>query len=1088
MSHLRLAALLSLILVTIAVLAIVYFGVAWVWAGVALVASFVPSLIRELIWPLIIEVMGGKAEKHTPDTISGLRTSLLNPANILISWRVRKHLNEQMEIIRKMPFVFEDIMGIEDLLENFIDISATSIDILAFKPKPTPPSSIKHFSDTLRENKKAVLLGDAGTGKTTFQRHTALTIIQNRPDVPYLESMERVVPFYIQLRLIDNSVPFPIRWHLLNKTTYGAGTGGRKRLLRLAKEGRLFLFLDGYDETPFSLTHRSENSKPGATTVERHQAGSDGKQPADNYEEVDVQEINYLRDELKLILSPNMARIQSQKDRPDADIEFYKHLQGCRVWLTCRKPYFRNQRPFTKYEVPTTGLAALEIFGVDSRKNLIQKVFDRYKLIQDNKDLFEAGLFFNMINRDVGELRSLSDNPLLLIIICRLYAYEVVRTRNPRVQIANTLDAIIEKYFELLLEGLDRGRNKGLGLTIAQEEWQREARGLYTSDKREFLKYFAARLYVENIGGFTKEFIYAKAIKYFNEVSSSEHKQEILEGLEHRPALTDFVGQIINSNIVVENAEEGPKKKLLFDFPHQRFRELLAAQYFDSYDNGYILQNLQRTALNELLYVYFRITSHKDAVVVGLLEHIAADPKQTETYFAIFSRCLQESPGYNPKEAFRTFISRCLELNLPFDIPKELRQGFEDGRYFAPDQEFKQRLAKNLSADEETVTNSAKLAGELLLIYGRDLLRYVLTNYFNCASRKHDADSFNFRAELLRHDDHRSPKDFFPNLFLQLVECSNVHNLKLCSNFIGEHAPETLKGLFASTVEKAVQQAAVCKDFENPPQIAILLSESNRDLLNSTLSDYLLNYIAADSFRPLQYWLVDLHKPTKNFTQDWADAMRRALDEGRLYSLWLAIELGMHYDDIGFQAQARRLLLPALKAGNSSLVQLAIINPRINKFLWQAAKEDEEVHEILALAEMHDTLAHMALGAIKVLPSTLRTCHIVTYQIIRELQRFTQEHGVTVIRKDWQKIYKMTHKVLLENSIRDQLSEVDDDAFVTKLIELSRFSYANYELVVKCMSELDVNAPREKTYLDRKASGTSPRRRLSTIRNTTLPA
>lgn len=1022
--------IVGLIIAIPAVSVLLYLRVGWIW-----------TLIQLVVWPLIIEVVGGKLEKRAPDNLPETRSLMVSPLNLIGWWSLRKHLKEQAENIRRMPFVFKDVVGVEDLLDNFIDPDTTNIDLRSYDPRPKPPASTHTYIDTLRDNRKAILLGQAGVGKTTFQRHTVLTVIKTPDTVKYLVQGEKVVPVYIQLRLVDNSRPFPLHRYLHEKIPYLSGKWGNRRLNKLASAGQLFLFLDGYDETPFTLPQQSIQSKEGARNAGHGSTVAPVNSPAE--------QTNYLRDELKLLMSPNMSRIVTQAGQPPAIVEFYRQLQVCRVWLTSRKDFFLDQTPFAQHEIPNTGLAALEITGVDSRQKLIEKMFAKYKLIQEHPDLFEPSLFFNLINRDIGELQKLSNNPLLLIIICSIYAHEVVRTRNPRVQIANTLDAIIEKYLYLLLEGLDEGRNEDLK-SPAKKEWQKEGRGLYISEKREFLEYFAARLFIENIATFSKQFIYEKARTFFTNESASPNKLEILRGFEQRPGPYDFVGQINNSGILVV-AEGIRKKDYRYDFPHQRFRELLAAQYFENHSFDFIIQNLHQPALKGLLYVFFRITAHKDDIIVALLDRIAIDPKYTEYYLRIFSSCLEQNPDYKPKEAFKRFFSKCIDSDILFDIPRELRPGLESKEYFDPDYLFKLRLAGCFKDNTKAGFNSMKLSGDLLLMYEKSLLGFTIEEFFNQSDKALNAEAFLRRAEWRYKCDPDSAKEYFKYLFWQYLRRSNKHNLELCSQFIRDHDHLLLTELFTSALSSAIEHSIASKDLATIPETASLLHEIDKGLLNSIMAKELLSRVRRNVFALVPHWLIELYKPDIAFEDAWAEALRESLDEHKIHSLILALELARHYGG-GLKTKAERLLLPALKEGQEFVIQLAADSPRINHYISQLSQEDAIANEILALTNLNGKITWTVLNLPESMASHPRHCYILTQEDIKRVRQYADEHEVDVARRDWTKLYRLIFQVLSKERLIEEIPSSLDESVVKMLIDLSKFNYAQYELVAKALS------------------------------------
>lgn len=755
-----------------------YYRPQWIRYALVTIAGVIVVVVWPFIRDIIAHVISGKIAKKTPDSLSELKDSPLNILRSGDNRDIKKHLDEQIEMIRRMPFVFKDVAEFDDLVDNFINPDAPRIDLRTYKRRLASNVSLY---DVIREHNKMVLLGSAGVGKTTFQRYGVLTVIRDRANIKFLRPNEDVVPFYVQLRYVNNGSPFPILNYLLENSSYLSGPKGKERLINLTHERKLFLFLDGYDEVPFSL----------------------------------AQNDNYLREELKILLSPVPTRITEflpQSSESEFYREFYKNVQQrCRVWLSCRKEFFREQTPFEAHEVPTVGLAALEIRGVDNRQRLIEKVFSKYKPIQDNKELFKAELLVNLIERDVGELRALSDNPLLLIIICKIYTHEVIRTGDPNVRIANTLDTIIQQYLDLLLKGLDEEKDRQYQrLTVADKAYLKQSRGLWIEEKQEFLRYFAAHLYIDNVyldnqGAFTLDYIDAKVREFFSHVSDSQNRQEILQLLANSPGLTDFTNQIKNSGVFIVAEFEGSRQAngQLFDFPHQRFRELLGAQYFDTSAHQYVLDNLRQAARSGLLYVFFRMTRHKDAVVAGLLARMTVGESESDDYIIILMNCLESTPLYKPRSAFVDFFTGSLEGNIRVEIPSELVPGLESGIYFEPDHTFIERITRIFDEVAESTINAAALSGELLFIYQRELLGHLLSVQFSRFEGNVDSEVFNLRADLLFRTDQASAEEWCAKTFHHYFDDLNEASLKICSDYLKRQQPELLAKLSAELLAPA---------------------------------------------------------------------------------------------------------------------------------------------------------------------------------------------------------------------------------------------------------------------------------------------
>jgi hypothetical protein len=1022
-----------LLLATFLTLLIYFWSERLSYALVPVVGTLGLALIREWLSPFIrdlfVNVLGGKIDKKTPDTLDDLKNSRWNIFGGE-GREIKKHLNDQLQTIRRMPFVFDDAAEIDDLLDNFIDPKAPSIDLKTYKPK----ENLLTFYNVIKDNKKMVLLGGAGAGKTTFQRHGVLTVIKNPSTAPFLNPGEEVVPFYIQLRYVNTSHPLPILNHLLDGTAYLKKPHGRKKLLRLAREKRLFLILDGYDEVPVNL----------------------------------AQTENHLRDELKIILSPVAKRLTLSPLAQPSEVatDFYKHVQErCRVWITSRKDFFREQSPFAPQEIPNLGLAALEIKGVDSRLKLIEKVFARYKPIRENRQLFRAELLLNLIERDIGELRTLSDTPLLLIIICRIYAHEVIKHKQPTVQIANTLDSIIEQYLDLLLKGLDEKKDDPRRhlLTAADIAWQKENRSLYIEEKQAFLKYFTAHLYIENKylenkGAFSLDYINEKVRHFFTSHSDSSHRQTILDRLGKSPLMSDFTHQIKNSGVfVIAGPQRGRSSgTLLHDFPHQRFRELLAAQYFDSTSFDYILGNVKQTALNGLLYVFFRITKHKDEIVKNLLNQLALDKNSAADYVRILMNCLELDSSYEPHRAFKLFFSDALSQNLKFEIPKELLSGLEKHVYFEPSPDFIQSLTNYLVKATTSSIRSAELSSELLSIYEPNLFKFLIED-FSKFDEILEQDVFDLRGRLILEFHTESAEETFRRAFNRDLENRNQIRLNIISNFMRRRRMKLLETLIAEALPRELEHACVYEKSHVSFSRCTAIRESNPELFADCFANTMLSWITRNESVRIPRKLLSLHRPSISFKQELLLAIEDAITKYRPFSISLATEIGSYSFGERFEAEATQLLLKALRERNRAVEQALLGSKVVADVLRRFCQKDDPIYHFLCLAQISETLMTRATSSTEI-PASPLNHHVITDYVINQMLQLQGKEGQRIENKSWSRLYRLRHRLLTNDELSQFLNQIFSSRVTEKILKLSRIKLRDFERLF-----LDIDVQKRKS-------------------------
>jgi hypothetical protein len=417
--------------------------------------------------------------------------------------------------------------------------------------------------------------------------------------------------------------------------------------------------------------------------------------------------------------------------------------------------------------------------------------------------------------------------------------------------------------------------------------------------------------------------------------------------------------------------------------------------------------------------------------------------------------CLEQTPKYQPKRAFESFILRRLELDLPFEIPSELRKGIEERKYLDYSTQFTQRLASCFKEDSGVGLDAMKLSAELLLIHEKNLLRFALEDYFDKRVKRMDAHQFSFRADTLYRCDQGTLRAYFGRLFWRYVEESDAYNFNLCSQFIGHKDIHLLEELFTLALSRAVQHSVARKDFEDPPPVALMLLESHKELLNSVIGKDLLARIRINALAPIPSWLLDLHRPNNSFVSDWVIELKESIEKNNLYSLLLAIELGMHYEELDLQALALWIVLPAIQAGHYTVIKLITLLPHIHRHFFNTLQLDETSREILNLSNMYKKLIFKGIGIDGSSHIQPKYCYVLTDQTIKDLQQFTREARLSITRKDWLKIYKLTYRVLLKETLLKHLPEGMDESIVNKLFELSQINYESYNLVVESMTDSD---------------------------------
>lgn len=639
---------------------------------------------------------------------------------------LENYLRELETALKGMPFIYRDLK--EDVLNDFVDVTSQPIDLSTLQDKKSYLGNEVGYgeielNEKLKRSKKVLFLGDAGLGKTTYQRYIILNIINDRAKVMCLEPKEDVIPFFVPLKIVDNSKPYPILRHLLEKCSLLSPETGLKTLIQYALQQRLFLFLDGYDEIQFI-------------------GGNQGQ--------------NYVREELSIMMMTS-SHYTLNADVPDdpKPEDFYASLASCRIWLSSRKQFYEDKKhrltpptpkgvrllnsgsstatnqaqPSTALtakqssEYKTPDLFALELKGIgNNRVKLVRNIFSRYKEIEEYKNLFGEKIFIDQIDEAPDkELSAMSDKPLWLTVMCYTYARKVIDKQDYRIHAASNFYDLVSECINLLLYDLDEG--KARHLPDADKAGLLNTRNAFLPEKKAFLDYFSSQLFIaeETIKAvFDKDYITGKALEFFETYNEFPDGERILNGLRNDTTNNpNFVEQLIYSGIFVIVDKQGDK--LFYDFPHRRFREVLAAGHFHKYGYEPLILNIRKEGLSELLYVFFNRSGSQDEILGVLFDKLIEEPR-SEFYTALIKNCLKQSPrGYNPNKAIQKFLIKAINEDVPVSLPTEISS------YLKSDADFSDALSalfKESMKDDKLIPTM--LCSYLLSRYDESRLRELI--------------------------------------------------------------------------------------------------------------------------------------------------------------------------------------------------------------------------------------------------------------------------------------------------------------------------------------------------------------------------
>lgn len=564
--------------------------------------------------------------------------STLARTSLTSTWAL--HRRDLMEKVKDMPFIYKDLEG--DVINDFVDPDLRSLDIESLSPMAGRPNSIHgRIRERIRDHKRLLVLGEAGIGKTTFLRFEILSLLKAKGRLDHYIDGERLLPFYVPLKGLDNTSPFPILRYLLSNNLY-LRRNGLKRLLKLGNKHQLFLFLDGYDEI------QTRGMQPGG------------------------QEDDYLSAEFGYLLHSGSLGLAS--NIPSQYRAFYAAAQRCRIWLSSRREFFLLDPISLRDDLPGGGVSramAMQLTGIgNSRHRLADTIFNKYRgRSHKYRELLSAEYFVQEIDRSPDyELVKMSYNPLFLTVMAYIYAGKAIDRGTHDVTFGQNLRELVLECISLLLIDLDE--YKARGLPAAHKLALLRRRNDYVDEKKAFLFYFASRLLYEGRNVFDLAYIRQRAIHFFKVEYTETDCQVIVRGLEGTGgASADIALQLIYAGlfVMVDRTTAGV---VTYDFPHRRFREVLASQYFDERDDRMATLGwyLDRPSLAESLYVFFSISRFKGDILHAILSRVrgAKEPR----YGDILLHTLESpSEGFNASPIIWEFLLHAIRDGQTFSVP-----------------------------------------------------------------------------------------------------------------------------------------------------------------------------------------------------------------------------------------------------------------------------------------------------------------------------------------------------------------------------------------------------------------------------------
>lgn len=548
-----------------------------------------------------------------------------------------RYLKSLKNEINKMPFLYQDV-NLESL-SHYIDIEFHSIDLKTLNKKDeSTGTSNQTVLNKLKWFDKVIFLGNAGIGKTTFLRKSTIRLI-DKEKVEYLDNRKGIVPIYIALKIIDNSDKSPILNYILNNNTLFKGATGKTKLIKLAEESKLYIILDGYDEIGFIGKHHT----------------------------------NYIREELMVLMSHNGDTSRSKEINPSYK-NIYNAISKNKIWLSSRKEfYLRNDLQLTQFKHDNVGSEYLVPVGIsglgNNRVKLVTNIFNIYKSRNSKLiNLLDSEYFIGQIDRTSDEaLIEMSQNPLFLTVLTYMYVRSVADSGIETISLDTNISAVISRCVKLLLLDLDKEKIINTP-NLGKQSAFIKRRSDFLEEKMKFLNYFSAMLYQNKLNVFSESHLEKFMLAFLENEYDGANALALIKGVQSGTK-DSISNQLLFSGLFVTVGKLNDDFQ--FDFPHRRFREVLAATYYQNDNNiKQLLSQIDQIDYGELISVVYKETNRHNEIFDEILNKIFSG--FSEVYFQRILLKIKtsgkNSTEYNPKIIER--ISNAITYDKYFTLDK----------------------------------------------------------------------------------------------------------------------------------------------------------------------------------------------------------------------------------------------------------------------------------------------------------------------------------------------------------------------------------------------------------------------------------
>lgn len=481
----------------------------------------------------------------------------------------------------EMPFLFRDMQL--SARDDYV-----SLDVLTVMDGELRAQS-KAFADLrgpvakFEAYRKAFLFANGGYGKTTLFRNLALEALSRRFWQKFLGA-RGLLPVYVPLKVVNTAVDFAIMDAIQATDTYFSGARGLRRLRRLGSKGKLIILFDGYDEMPYT---------GGFDHVKR--------------------ELETLFE--KSSISETMALGYASVFDRSQYAPVYQAIRESRIYLASRREFFEYNPISAPVDVQTWLVRGLD----DRRITLVEKIFSKYraKTVSSSGKILNAELFLQQLSRAESEIVEMSRSPLFLTVMCYVYVTQGASDKSS--VFSSGSGDLVRTCIGLLLQDLDEYKSREFDSAARLAISNR--RSAYPEEKLAFLEFFAKSLYEDGLSYFGEAYVSDLAREYFGKESRSAFCEEILRGLDTDDATVNIVRQIILSGLFVLVEKRGDSRYL--DFPHRKFREVLAVDYFlREFSSSAVIETLIGKKYSELALLFVEQSGAGNLIVNRLVDRI----------------------------------------------------------------------------------------------------------------------------------------------------------------------------------------------------------------------------------------------------------------------------------------------------------------------------------------------------------------------------------------------------------------------------------------------------------------------------------